>query len=172
MSRWTAVGTNLAVRERVKGWTANKSVKQAQQHKVSTKGIEDGVEAEDKAARVDVPTAKEATKAAGGGGFFSKLLGKNKDTGEKAKSAATKSEKRHEQRIAIKAALTEATGLLPKKHTDLSLFKKQVMPKLAARGKLKKSAAELFNLHDKDEDGVLSATELKKAQAMSRDGEA
>ena len=89
-----------------------------------------------------------------------------------------------EEEIEEKAALTEATGLLPKKHADFDMFKEQMLPKMATGGSLKavrappsscpqlhslcqstskrcvfcaeQDAAEAFSRMDKDGDGVLS----------------
>jgi hypothetical protein len=51
-----------------------------------------------------------------------------------------------EQAIKSKAALTEATGLLPKKHADYSMFKEKMIPKMAEQGRDKRSPAEMFQL--------------------------
>lgn len=45
------------------------------------------------------------------------------------------------------------TGLLPKKHADFDLFKKQMLPKMALKGGSKADPAEMFMKMDKDGDG-------------------
>ena len=75
-----------------------------------------------------------------------------------------------EQAIAAKAALTEATGLLPKKHADYSMFKSKMLPKMAVAGKAKQLSAEIFEKYDRDGDGVLSKEEFHDAQSKFRAG--
>ena len=60
---------------------------------------------------------------------LNKGLGGLKDIAKKIRTT--------EEEIEEKAALTEATGLLPKKHADFDMFKEQMLPKMATGGSLK-----------------------------------
>jgi hypothetical protein len=131
ISRWTAMDTNRAIREQVPGWTANRSVKNAlQQAKGFMKHHKGGKEQREE---------QETKKGLHGlfGALKDGLFGNTVDA--KLKQAQQKVD---EDFIAEKATLTEVTGLLPKKHADFELFKKQMLPKMALKGGAKADAAE------------------------------
>ena len=145
VSRWTAMDTNRAIREKVPGWTANLSLKHALAMSMSNSkhggGGGGGGNGGGKGAE-GYGGGGGRGKVGGGeavaGGLFGKLkagMGFGK-TIKRAKEHVT------EEFIEEKAALTEATGLLPKKHADFDLFKKQMLPKMALQGGAKADAAE------------------------------
>lgn len=129
ISRWTAMDTNRAIREQVPGWTANRSVKKALQQ------AKKAMKAHGKEQK------KEVEEKKGLHGLFGALKDGlfGNEVEQKLKKAQQKAD---EDFIAEKATLTEVTGLLPKKHADFELFKKQMLPKMALKGRAKADAAE------------------------------
>jgi len=246
LSRWTAVDTNRAIRERVPGWTANRSIRnvlktagrggdRAPRDK-GGKGMKESMK--DGGGKDDDPRKQPHEKPALFGGHEHKASNKHggeegpnkkkkglfqglKDrlTGAAAKEqtaiddarkkadefaadeeadqaadqealkivsqsieALTKLAKSNGEKagnmgevlegvIASKAALTEATGLLPKKHADYELFKRDMLPKMQIKSGDKRMPAEVFEQYDIDGDGVLSKDEFTKAKAKFRSHE-